>query len=352
MIQKNRCLILLLTLLLCGCYNKTSNFTNSPYHQCEEDFLDIRIVFLEQTGGASFRLDDFIPKFIPSFSIGIGYTATSMQIQMTIRNGYRNIKWTVIGEGQDKDFNWGARTEMADVPMGYRHISPYLSSLSTLVQRTIRDGFEELRKAIDEDEPWNIIIKEISDDGKINISFGLSNELKKGDILPVYSKDDLNNRDFKQVNEQDCQNTANNEYDSLAIARIVDIEDDKSTLEIILQPQGDKSVQAGDIIKSVIKNGNREDNMNNRRRRPRTFRGQGQRASVPQRRRNNREDILRTKQPLRLGFISADVGFVVRGSFYRHNIASLLRQHIIKEAEEFHFQVLIGQYNNYSRYPY
>ena len=348
--QKIKCLILLLTLLCSGCYNKTNNFTRSFYQQCKEDFIDTRILFFEQTGGHNFVLDNIVARFIPLISLAIGYKTTRMQVQMTIRNGYESIKWTVFGEGTDRDFNWGIQRDMPviGVPVGYTHISPYLDSISSLIRKTIRDGFKKLKEARDENEPWNIIIKEITDDGKIHISFGSSDGLNEGDILPIYSKDDLNNIDIGQINREYCQNTADNEYNFLAIVKIVDIEDDKSTLEVILQPPDGQSIQVGDIIKSVNKNSKKK---NTGRVRPRTLKG-GNRATALQERRNNREDILRTKHPLRLGFIYADLDFEFGGGFYRHNMGSLVRRHIIKEAEEFDFQIFTGPYNNYNQNQY
>ena len=183
MIQKNKCLILLLILLCGGCYNKTSNFIPSFYYpQCMEDFIDTRIVFVNQ--GGNFILDNIIP-FIPIVKLSFGYKTTRMQVQMTIRNGYEDIKWTVFGEGTDREFNWGTQAEIPKiaVPIGYAHRSRYLDSISKLARKTIRDGFEKLKEIKDGNEPWSIIIKEISDEGKINILFGSSNGLKEGDFF-------------------------------------------------------------------------------------------------------------------------------------------------------------------------
>ena len=347
--QKSRCLILLLTLLCSGCYNKTGHFTPGFYQQCREDFIDTRILFFEQTGGQNFILDNIVARFIPLVRLAIGYRTTRMQMQMTIRNGYESIKWTVFGEATDRDFNWGAQTgdmPIVGVPVGYTHISPYMESISDLVRKTIRDGFKQLKEAREEHEPWHIAIKEITEDGKIHILFGSSDGLNEGDILPVYAKDDLNKIDIGQVNRQYCQNEVDDEYNFLAIVKIIDIENNKSTLEVILQPPDGQSIQVGDVIKSVNKNKNR-DNVN-RRRRSRTLKGN--RARALRERRNNRENIVRAKHPIRLGFIYADLDFEFRGSFYRQSMGSLVRRHIIKEAEEFDFQILFGRYNNYNPY--
>ena len=345
MIQKSRCLILLLILLCVGCYNKPTDFTPSFHHQCMEDFIDTRILFLEQTEGSNFIFDN-IP-FIPLLRIALTYKTARMQAQMTIRNGY-NIRWTVFAEGKDRDIDWGAQANvsMVGVPLGYNHISPYLESISTLVQRTIKNGFEQLKEAREEHEHWNIIIKEVSDEDEIHISFGSSDGFEKGDILPIYSKNDLNHKSFEQMDQQYCQNMQDNEYRFLAIARIVDIKDKKSTLKIILRPQDGKSVQTGDIIKSVNRSSDRIDE-NHRRRRPRILRGN--RISIP-RRRSNKEELLRTKQPLRLGVIYADIDWDMRGRVYRQSIASLVRGYLLEEAEEFDFKISTDQYNNYNQH--
>lgn len=345
MIQKSRCLILLLILLCVGCYNKPTDFMPSFHYQCMEDFIDTRILFLEQSEGSNFIFDS-IP-FVPLLRVALRYKTARMQAQMTIRNGY-NIKWTVFAEGRDRDIDWSTQAGLPIVgaPLGYTHINSHLESISTLVQRTIRNGFEQLKEAREEHEPWNIIIKEISDEGEIRISFGSSDGFKEGDILPIYSKKDLSHRNFEERDEQYCQNMQDNEYRFLAIARITEIKDNRSTLEAILQPQDGKSVQAGDIIKSVNKSSNYRDE-NNRRRRPKTLRGS--RASTP-RRRNNKKYLLRTKQSLRLGVIYADIDLDIRGMIYRHNIASFVRTYLFEEAKEFNFQISTGQYNNYDQH--
>ena len=343
MIQKSKYLVLLLILFCSGCYNKTTSFTPYVYHQCMEDFIDVRIVSIEQ--GGNFTLQNIIAPFTSLFRIDVGYKTTRMRAQMTIRNGYENIKWTVFGEGTDRDFNWGAQTEVPrfDVPVGYRRITPYLDSISGLTRKTIRDGFKKLKEVREEQEPWDIIIDEISDEGKIYIPFGLSNGLKDGDILPIYSKDDLNNIKLEQIDEKYCQNIENNEYPILAIAEIVNIEGRKSNLEIVLPPEDGKSIQVGDIVKGMSK-GN-IDAEGNKRRQLRRFRGGRSRPLPLRESRSNKEDILKNKKSLRLGIIYGDIEIEVGGFVYRDSIASLLRESVLEEAEEFGFQVFIGSYS-------
>ena len=352
MIQKNRCLILLLILLCVGCSDKHGEFVLGFNRQCMEDFIDVRILFFKQNNGNHFILDA-IP-FVPFLRVAFEYKTAIMQAQMTIRNGY-NIKWTVLAEGKDRDIDWGLQGQadvpiVGGVPVGYSSISPYREIISKLVQRTIRNGFEQLKTAKDEHESWNILIEDVSDEGEISISFGSSHGLKEGEILPIYSKYDLENRSFEQFNEQYCQDMQDNEHLFLAVGKITDIEKNKSTLEIILQSEDSRPVQVGDIIKSVSKNDNK--NANRRRRRSRTLRGRGNRASVLRERRNhqNIQNIVKTKKSLRLGFIYANMDLSIGGRISRHNIAPLVRVFIFEEASEFGFQISTGRYNHYNPY--
>ena len=175
--------------------------------------------------------------------------------------------------------------------------------------------------------------------------------LKRGIFLPIYSKDDVNNIDFEQINEQYCQDRADNEYNFLAIAKIVDIKKYRSTLEIILQQEDSKPVEVGDIIKSVLKSDNRNRD-NTWRARGLRGRGRRHRGLALRERRNNKKEVLKTKQPLRLGLIYADIDLEVRGRLYRYNMTSLVRQYIMKEADEFDFQIFTGPYSNYNKNRY
>ena len=174
------------------------------------------------------------------------------------------------------------------------------------MKNLVRDGFEKLEKAEGRHIPWNIAIRNISPDGRILIPFGSSDGLRKEDLLPIYSKTSFNN--------QSCHSMINNE--PLAIAQIVDIDDKQSILEIIVRSDDpNRLADKGDIIKAFQKN-------------------------------DKNKNHSQTKKLLKLGIIQADIDIEMRGQLHKENIAPLVKEHILRQAHKFNFQMIIpNSYN-------
>ena len=314
MIKITRFITLLLTLVCMGCYSKVTDFIPESNYQCMDDIIDAKVAFLEQTQGKRFGMDVGLPivSFL-KFNFG-GNRTTGLKLQMTIRNGYEGVKWTAFGQGKVKNLNWSMQGNVqvnipkVNIPIGgpiggYTHISSQSNLLSKLVEESVKDGFEQLAKARDRHIPWHIAIRNISSDGKILIPLGSSNGFRKEDIFPIYSKTSFNNHS--------CHNIANNEPATLAIAKIVDLNNERSILEIIVQSDDpNRRVEEGDIIKAFRKN---DENKNRS----------------------------QAKKLLKLGIIHADIDVEIGGQLHRQNINPLVKEHIFRQAHNFDFKIII-----------
>ncbi len=290
-------------LVLSGC--KFGHLVDQSRHYCTSDVIDTRVLFFEQSKGRKFAFNIIFM----SFEIGSSYV-TRLRLQMTIRNGSTGVERLALGQGTVRNLSWGVGSNIPVVQLGYqRNHGSNTGTFSTLIQKAIRNGLSELRKAIDNYESWHIAVDSISEEGKIIIPFGSSDFIEKGSLFPIYSKANIQRKSL-------CYHLKDTESDFVATAKVIDVNDQQSTLQLIQSGRSTQRVQTGDLIKAFRKH-SQQNNHN-----------------------ENAPQAITHKVPLTLGHVyNSRIRLRVNGYWSEQDITPVIRNSLLTQARHFGFYI-------------
>ncbi len=170
----------------------------------------IRNIFDSDDGPEGYLID------IPENRIGL----ERLELVFSVRRPGSSVTLDIIGLGESRNF--------------------VSRDISDIVQEAVRDGYVRLRDTLrfEPRQPRSEVNVVRGD--RVLVPLGRSDHIQEGDVFHIYPRDDYYNT---------CSDVSYSPLSALAIARVVEIDDNESILEMNIIPDGGRSVQVGDIVR-------------------------------------------------------------------------------------------------------